>query len=595
MTSIKWQSNDQRDLEWRVAKSCFEGSEGYVKIKPKKRNFGLKVSVDYRDPENRDGEKVHIQHPFIHTPEGQILALAGSGRILDEGAFGSVTLAEDEDGTLYTIKAAHGPGSITETEKAILRDVNIAKESFADPVTGQQMVLMKYLGTALNGLNFNLADGDNDDQRKEKLQGAHWLGLKCVDAVLAFHQGTSSDSQTRYLHKDIKPANLLFASDRDVNCNVALIDFGVSEKASLERWDGRKSSNYLSGTPDYMAPEILTSQDYSFLSDIYALGVTLSELLPQESPLQSTIIKQMVSKDPICRPNLELVKLAFLMEIYSDSSDDTISETLHSNNCRITDVGLAKQLSQKLKKPTSSINLTYASNCLERVFYQEEELEDKRLTQGIYQNLADHKRLRQAVVVLGQLEEFSQPDWDELFQGGETLWQAVVALGGTGAFTYDDWETVKACSEDDQQQINVRSRFINFEEFKKEVRVFRKYVRESSAEGKKMAAKTFQKSCQQQVKGYLLYGLDSDQCQQATATLSQCFEAVKQHRHPALVRQAARLYYFIRDWFKDLGSREADEHNVALPFMNLAETAQKAHPLNTFLDEALAQQDIALE
>ena len=72
--------------------------------------------------------------------------------------------------------------------------------------------------------------------------------------------------QSNVYHCDIKPANILLHEDG----RVLLTDFGVARLA-YEREGG--------GTPPYMAPEQFTSGQVDARTDIYALGVTLYEML----------------------------------------------------------------------------------------------------------------------------------------------------------------------------------------------------------------------------------------------------------------------------------------------------------------------------
>ena len=65
------------------------------------------------------------------------------------------------------------------------------------------------------------------------------------------------------IHRDIKPENLVL----DNNGYVRLTDFGV---AKINEQD---NSSETSGTPGYMAPEVILVQNHSFPSDFFALGV----------------------------------------------------------------------------------------------------------------------------------------------------------------------------------------------------------------------------------------------------------------------------------------------------------------------------------
>ncbi len=78
------------------------------------------------------------------------------------------------------------------------------------------------------------------------------------------------------VHGDIKPANLLRSGDGTIK----LSDFGLA--SYLE--SGPNSA--LSGTPNYLAPEILDGIANSIQSDMYALGITLFELTFARLPFQ---------------------------------------------------------------------------------------------------------------------------------------------------------------------------------------------------------------------------------------------------------------------------------------------------------------------
>ena len=83
------------------------------------------------------------------------------------------------------------------------------------------------------------------------------------------------------IHRDIKPGNIAFTSDG----NVKIMDFGIAlniaESGRLTR------TGHVLGTPHYMAPEQILSQEVTAAADIYALGITLFEMLTGRLPFDS--------------------------------------------------------------------------------------------------------------------------------------------------------------------------------------------------------------------------------------------------------------------------------------------------------------------
>ena len=78
----------------------------------------------------------------------------------------------------------------------------------------------------------------------------------------------------KIIHRDIKPENILI----DKKGYLAITDFGIA------RFKQKNNSNEKSGTPGYMAPEVLFAQNHSFTVDYYALGIIAYELIFGKRP-----------------------------------------------------------------------------------------------------------------------------------------------------------------------------------------------------------------------------------------------------------------------------------------------------------------------
>jgi serine/threonine protein kinase len=78
-----------------------------------------------------------------------------------------------------------------------------------------------------------------------------------------------------FVHTDVKPHNFLL-NPVDGRFHVWLCDFGL---ADLLRQDGSVGFAGLRGTSGYFAPEMMKHEDYGPAVDIFALGVTVHNLL----------------------------------------------------------------------------------------------------------------------------------------------------------------------------------------------------------------------------------------------------------------------------------------------------------------------------
>lgn len=85
------------------------------------------------------------------------------------------------------------------------------------------------------------------------------------------------------VHRDVKPANVLVASDRDGE-HAYLTDFGLTKALTRAASEGLTKPGTMLGTPDYMAPEQVRGEPVDARADVYALGCILFELLAGAPP-----------------------------------------------------------------------------------------------------------------------------------------------------------------------------------------------------------------------------------------------------------------------------------------------------------------------
>ncbi len=99
------------------------------------------------------------------------------------------------------------------------------------------------------------------------------------------------------IHRDIKPENLVFDSKGYLH----LTDFGIAS----EHYEKDILINS-SGTPGYMAPEVLIKKPHSFEVDFYALGIIIYELVYGKRPYNGNTRKEI--RDQVISREVKLKK-----------------------------------------------------------------------------------------------------------------------------------------------------------------------------------------------------------------------------------------------------------------------------------------------
>jgi len=111
-----------------------------------------------------------------------------------------------------------------------------------------------------------------------------------LELVAAVASAVAAAHGVGVLHKDIKPGNILVAVDRNGHWQPKVVDFGsallsdpdrlavldITQSGFEQRGVGAQDAT---GTPVWMAPELLAGAAASIASDVYALGVVLYQIV----------------------------------------------------------------------------------------------------------------------------------------------------------------------------------------------------------------------------------------------------------------------------------------------------------------------------
>jgi eukaryotic-like serine/threonine-protein kinase len=130
-----------------------------------------------------------------------------------------------------------------------------------------------------------LVEGPSLSSGRGRVHGAEEaarLGEALADALAYSHA-------KGVLHRDVKPENVLLASDG----RPKLMDFGIAKSADSSV---RTKTGFLVGSPAYVSPEQLAGTPLDGRTDVYSLGTTLFELLAGRLPFRSRGIEDLARR-----------------------------------------------------------------------------------------------------------------------------------------------------------------------------------------------------------------------------------------------------------------------------------------------------------
>jgi serine/threonine protein kinase len=189
-------------------------------------------------------------------------------------------------------------------------------------------IIMEY---AQKGNLFDVIQKEKKGISEEK---AYKYFIQIVNAVYYLHQHN-------IIHRDIKPENILISEDDTIK----LCDFGWAKELTLEN---RKT---FCGTAGYMAPEIVTSENYGFGVDIWSLGNLLYEMIFGHSPFEGNNMNSIMI-------NIKTKDLTYDKPI-SKECKNLIEKMLESNQqkrFKITDIFEHEFIKKYTKKINGFIN-----------------------------------------------------------------------------------------------------------------------------------------------------------------------------------------------------------------------------------------------
>ena len=219
-------------------------------------------------------------------------------RVLGRGGMAIVHLAEErKHRRKVAIKILRQDIGVSVGAERFLREIGIAARLSHPHIvplidSGESEGLLYYVSPFVAGGSLR------DRLQKE--------GKLSVDEAIriATEVGTGLDYAHRngFVHRDVKPENILFADD-----HALLADFGIAHVAAGEGVEPITKGGVALGTPEYMSPEQAAGDaDVGVSSDIYALGCVVYEMLAGQPPFRganaiATMAKHVTEKPKALR------------------------------------------------------------------------------------------------------------------------------------------------------------------------------------------------------------------------------------------------------------------------------------------------------
>jgi len=255
------------------------------------KNNGNNNMTSSNQNTNSPALKTKPSHTHLPAPAGSEEKKVGLEdflqlKVIGRGGFGRVLLVKKKDtGKYYAMKilkkaaiVARGEIDHTKTEKSVLSKIDhpfLAKLYWSFQTEEHLYFIMDFIngGELFHHLS---------KEKKFQEDRARFYAAEIVSGMAYLHDHG-------IIYRDLKPENILL----DKKGHVVMTDFGLSKEGLLSPKDSTKT---FCGTPEYLAPEVVSGESYTKSIDWWSVGTLIFEMLTGLPPFYSQNEEQMYEK-----------------------------------------------------------------------------------------------------------------------------------------------------------------------------------------------------------------------------------------------------------------------------------------------------------